>query len=247
MTLPTSDYYQQVKGLEGKSEAERRRLVYKALVQRGDAAWILPLLVAIVATGVWVLVGMEIARLATIASRGGATAPAAVVTTTAPGAAATSTTTGTTASTSGGNSTAAPAGVIVVTAAPAAPPTVLRPLRTVVWGLGVIVFLGAFVTTRRVLVVRTIKRLLNRTGCPFCEFNLIGLQPLGTYITCPECGERFDLLQHGMKPDDLISAGQGRKFEGAGRFGAYKTPPGAAKPEPRGTRRASGAKRTGGR
>lgn len=244
MALPTSDYYQQIKDLEGKSEVERRQLVYKALVKRGDAAWIVPLLAAVAATALWVFVGMAVARVATIASRGGRGRSGGGRRRRGRAAAATNPA-NPTAST-GGNS--APAGVIVVTTPPAAPPpTILRPLRTLVWGLGLIVFLAAFVTTRRVLVVRTIKRLLNRTGCPFCEFNLIGLRPQGTYITCPECGERFDLLQHGMKPDDLIAPGQGRKFEGAGRFGAYQTPPGAAKAEARGTRRAGGAKRMGGR
>lgn len=233
MALPTSDYYQQIKELEGKSEVERRQLVYKALVKRGDAAWIVPLLAAVSAAALWVFIGMAVARVATIASVGGPAAPAA-------------TNPSNPTAIAGGSS--APPGVIVVTTPPAAPPlAILRPLKTLVWGLGLIVFLAAFVTTRRVLVVRTIKRLLNRTGCPFCEFNLIGLRPQGTYITCPECGERFDLLQHGMKPDDLVMAGQGRKFEGAGRFGAYKVPPGAAKAETRGTRRAGGAKRTGGR
>jgi hypothetical protein len=233
MALPTSDYYQQIKDLEGKSEVERRQLVYKALVKRGDAAWIVPLLAAVAVTALWVVIGMAVARVATIASRGGPAAPAA-------------TNPANPTASAGGNS--APAGVIVVTTPPAAPPpAILRPLRTLVWGLGLIVFLAAFVTTRRMLVVRTIRRLLNRTGCPFCEFNLIGLRPQGTYITCPECGERFDLLQHGMKPDDLIAPGQGRKFEGAGRFGAYQTPPGAAKAEARGTRRAGGVKRMGGR
>lgn len=242
MTLPASDYYQQVKGLEGKSEAERRRLVYKALTKRGDAAWILPLLAAVTATAIWVFAGMGLARIVTIAAGPAAAAPAPAAPPPAVGAASTN------PATSAANTPAATSGVIVVTTPPAAPPpVVLRPLRTLVWGLGLIVFLATFVTTRRVLVVRTIKRLLNRTGCPFCEFNLIGLRPLGTYITCPECGERFDLLQHGMKPDDLIVAGRGREFEGAGRFGAYKTPPGTAKAEARGTRRTGGAKGTGGR
>lgn len=188
MALSGLDFYSRVKGLEGKSEAERRRLVYKAIVRRGDAAWILPLISAILAATIWVGAGRQLLVLALVASNGSAAAAVA------PGA--------------GTGATSLP-----------------RPMWTLLVGLSTIVALFAFTTTRRILVVRTLKKLINRASCPFCEFCLMGLPVRGAVVRCPECGEAIDLYAHGLKPDDLTAPESKRRpFAGAGRFGAYRTP-----------------------
>lgn len=97
--------------------------------------------------------------------------------------------------------------------------------KTLLVGLSILVFTGAWVIARRVLVVRSLRRLLNRAACPFCEFSLVGLKPRGAIVLCPECGQRFSLYEHGLKPDDLLTEHERRRpFKGAGRYGAYKVP-----------------------
>ena len=64
-------------------------------------------------------------------------------------------------------------------------------------------FIVAYVWVRRVMLVRSIRRIVNRAVCPFCEFSLVGLPVKVSAVVCPECGERIKLYTHGIRPEDL--------------------------------------------
>lgn len=200
MGIPTSDFYSQVPSLEKLSDAERRRLVWQAVIKRGDAIWVVPLGVAVAATGVWLLAGWRLMLIVSTAI-GEAPAPAPVSPTAAAAAAF-------------GGPPVAPAG-----------PTLSPALRTILLGLGLIVFIFAWLIARRIMILRTVRRLMNRVSCPACEFCLVGLKSTGAYVTCPECGERINLYEHGLTPDDLLTESDRKKpLPGAGPYGAYKVP-----------------------
>lgn len=200
MAIPRSDFYSQVSSLSHLSDKERRRLVYQAAIKRGDAIWVVPGAVAIAVTGLWLVVGWKL--MALVAAAMGPPPPAPSATAVA---------------------AAAFGGPAPVVAGPTVPPA----LRTTLWGLALIVFIFAWLLTRRALVLRTVRRLINRVACPSCEFSLLGLKPQGAYVTCPECGGRVNLYEHGLKPEDLTLEHEKRRaFEGAGPYGAYKVPAG---------------------
>lgn len=91
------------------------------------------------------------------------------------------------------------------------------------------IFLAAYFGVRWIMIVRSIRNILNRAGCPFCEFSLVGLRIQFGKVTCPECGSAVFLHEHRLNPDDLIPETQRRTpFEGAGPSGAY-SPQSAAK------------------
>jgi hypothetical protein len=198
MAVPTSDFYSQVPSLEHLSEKQRRRLVWQAATKRGDAIWVIPMSLAVAVTGLWLAVGWKLMTIVAAAMGPPPAQPSATAV-----------------------AAAAFGGPTPVAATPAVPPA----LKTILFGLAVLVFIFAWLITRRVLVIRTVKRLINRVACPTCEFSLRGLKPQGAYVTCPECGERVNLYEHGLSPDDLVLERDKHKpFEGAGRFGAYKVP-----------------------
>ncbi len=60
-----------------------------------------------------------------------------------------------------------------------------------------------YVWVRRQMLVRSIRRMINRAVCPFCEFSLVGLPVKLSAVVCPECGERIRLYTHGIRPEDL--------------------------------------------
>lgn len=64
-------------------------------------------------------------------------------------------------------------------------------------------FIVAYVWVRRLLLVRSIRRIVNRAVCPFCEFSLVGLPVKLAAVTCPECGQKVRLYTHGIRPEDL--------------------------------------------
>jgi hypothetical protein len=204
MPIPTTDFYSQVPSLEKLSDKERRRLIWQATAKRGDAIWVVPLMVAVLATAAWLVVGWRFMIIVNKAIGGPAAAPSP----TAVAAAA-----------FGGP---APAGTTL-------PPA----LRSILLGLGLIVFIFAWLISRRVMVLRTVRRLMNRVSCPACEFCLLGLKPAGAYVTCPECGERINLYENNLTPEDLLLESDRKKpLPGAGPYGAYKVPakPKSAKP-----------------
>ena len=71
----------------------------------------------------------------------------------------------------------------------------------------VAILLGTAVAmlVRWVLLVRSIRRIVNRAGCPFCEFSLVGLRVNHGWVQCPECGQRVYLFEHRMTPEDLYT------------------------------------------
>lgn len=177
--------------LAGKSDAEIRRLLWRAAARRGDALWVVPLGLALGAAAAAALIGWQIARITAAALGVSATAP-----------------------------TAPPVGAGAA-ATPGLPPSLRAALVVVTLG----VFGLTWVVVRRFMVLRTVRRMLNRVACPFCGFSLVGLRPSGAYVTCPECGERFDLYAHGLSREDLLTEAEKRRpFAGAGRFGAYRAP-----------------------
>lgn len=89
---------------------------------------------------------------------------------------------------------------------------------TIVVGIGV--FCAVFFSVRYLLVIRSIRHIVNKTGCPYCEFSLVGLTVEHGAVKCPECGSRVVLADHRINPDDLWV--RAAKFAGAGKRGAYK-------------------------
>ena len=161
------------------SEEEYERLVWQAKLRRGDAIWVIPAFVGVLAAAVWIGIGVAFA----LGMKASGSAPS--------GAA-------------------------------------LR-----VWGLAnifVAILIGVAIGTavRWMLLVRSIRRLINKAGCPFCEFSLVGLRIEHGWVRCPECGQRVYLHEHRLSPDDLVPEHERNKplpALGAGEMGAYRPPP----------------------
>lgn len=87
-------------------------------------------------------------------------------------------------------------------------------------------FLAAAVGLRWLMIVRSIRNILNRAGCPFCDFSLVGLKVEHGRVKCPECGSDVFLHEHRLNADDLIPESQRHApLPGAGPLGAYQVPP----------------------
>jgi hypothetical protein len=97
--------------------------------------------------------------------------------------------------------------------------------------LGIMLTLIVGSVIRYRLTLKTVRQLLNKAACPFCEFSLFGLRcessrELGIagsdHVTCPECGERFSLSDHGLSATDLINPfAPPPPVASAGPLGAY--------------------------
>lgn len=94
---------------------------------------------------------------------------------------------------------------------------------------GLLLFVATCIVARRSMVIRSLRFLINKAGCPYCQFSLVGLTPekLGgtgskPVVRCPECGELVSIFDHGIMPDDLLTDHDRRRpFPGAGPAGAY--------------------------
>jgi hypothetical protein len=155
--------------LEHIPERRYRQLIDRALLKRGDAAWLIPLVVGALASAVWLAVGYGFA----VAMSG----------------------------------TAAPnwarIGFVNVTIA----------------GMVTLV-VGSIVRWK--MVTSSIRRLMNRAACPYCEFSLVGLQVENGGVVCPECGERLLLHELGLSKDDLLPDTISMlPFDGAGKLGSF--------------------------
>ncbi|MBX3404802.1 MAG: hypothetical protein KF699_15440 [Phycisphaeraceae bacterium] len=64
-------------------------------------------------------------------------------------------------------------------------------------------FIVVYSWVRRSMLVRSVRRLVNRAACPFCEFSLVGLPVKINTVRCPECGEKVRLSEHGIRHEDL--------------------------------------------
>jgi len=61
-----------------------------------------------------------------------------------------------------------------------------------------------WVWIRRALIMRSIRLLLSKSACPYCDFDLRGLRVAdNAVVRCPECGEVILLKEHGMTRRDL--------------------------------------------
>ena len=98
-----------------------------------------------------------------------------------------------------------------------------------VWGLANI-FVAALIAgavgtaVRWMLLVRSIRRIINKAACPFCEFSLVGLRVEHGWVRCPECGQRVYLHEHRLTPDDLVPEHERNRplpGIGAGDMGGY--------------------------
>ncbi len=76
-------------------------------------------------------------------------------------------------------------------------------------GFGALIVWMAWVGTARLLILRSIRAMLNRAGCPYCDFSLIGLKVKAGYVTCPECGSRVGLHEINLTAEDLAVKGRG--------------------------------------
>lgn len=89
--------------------------------------------------------------------------------------------------------------------------------------VGVLISVAVAVAVRWYLLVRSIKRLINRAGCPFCEFSLVGLRIEHGWVRCPECGQRVYLHEHRLSEEDILTDEERRKpikgLEARGRWG----------------------------
>lgn len=88
--------------------------------------------------------------------------------------------------------------------------------------VAVTLFLGAFLALRRVLIARSLKNMLNKAACPYCDFSLVGLTITHETVQCPECGSRVVLHEHRLHREDIEIAPP--PFAGAGPMGAYQEP-----------------------
>lgn len=160
--------------LEHIPEREYARLIERATVRRGDAAWVLPLIAGLVCAAAWLAIGYSAAAF--LSGRGGGRGGAIGV-------------------------NWARIGVVNVLIA-----------------LVVVTTVGAMVRWR--LVTNSIKRLVNKAACPYCEFSLMGLEVEMGGVVCPECGERTVLSEIGLTKEDLVVLAT-QPFDGAGKLGSY--------------------------
>ncbi|HMN41316.1 MAG TPA: hypothetical protein PKE29_10755 [Phycisphaerales bacterium] len=92
-------------------------------------------------------------------------------------------------------------------------------------GLLVAVAVGAAV--RWWMLVRSIRRLVNKAGCPYCEFSMVGLRVSAGWVRCPECGERVYIFDENLTEEDLMTDAERYTPPpgiGAGEMGAYIKP-----------------------
>jgi DNA-directed RNA polymerase subunit RPC12/RpoP len=69
-------------------------------------------------------------------------------------------------------------------------------------------FVTVFALVRRVMIIRSLRLMLNRTACPYCEFELRGLPLDGETVRCPECGERSTLHELRVSRTEMLTEHQ---------------------------------------
>lgn len=95
----------------------------------------------------------------------------------------------------------------------------------------VTLFLAASIGVRWMMIVRSIRNIVNKAGCPFCEFSLVGLSVTMGKVKCPECGSDVFLHEHRLTVDDLIPESQkNAPLAGPGPMGAYQQPQPSKRP-----------------
>lgn len=90
--------------------------------------------------------------------------------------------------------------------------------------VGVVLFFAAAAAVRWAMIVRSIRNIVNKAGCPFCDFSLVGLKVEYGKVKCPECGQDVFLHEERLTADDLMTDAQRYgPLPGAGETGAYLT------------------------
>lgn len=166
--------------LEHISDREYARLIERATVRRGDAAWVLPLIAGLVCAAVWLAIGYSAAAF--LSGRGG-----------------------------GGRGGGGMGGGVGVNWARIGVVNLLI-------ALVVVTTVGSVVRWK--LITNSIKRLVNKAACPYCDFSLMGLEVEMGGVVCPECGERTVLSEIGLTKEDLMVLAT-QPFDGAGKLGSY--------------------------
>jgi hypothetical protein len=93
--------------------------------------------------------------------------------------------------------------------------------------VGLLVAFAIGAATHWWLLVRSIRRLINKAGCPYCEFSMVGLRVQKGWVQCPECGQRVYIFDMNLREEDLMTDAE--RFApppevGAGEMGAYVKP-----------------------
>lgn len=191
MPLPrVTRFYRAYSEFDKYSDVECLGLVVQARVRRGDAAWVVPLGLAL---SIGLVVGAfgYMASLVVLTAAGGGKAPVA-------GASAT-----TSPVMTGGMGVPAGTGTLAA-GAPANIDALTKVLMTGVFAVVIATVIVAFILIQREMLVRTMRKIIARALCPFCEFSLVGLIARSGRVCCPECGEEVVLSEHRISEDDLI-------------------------------------------
>jgi hypothetical protein len=176
----------------------------QARARRGDAIWVVPLALGVLAAGAWLLLAGVLIEFVQSAGTLPAPAPQLQVVPGTPG----------------------PAQLF---GGPATQVALVTPVSGAVrawWGTNVVVALliaaAVVALAYYALLLASIRALANRGGCPYCEFSLAGLA-IGpdNAVTCPECGQRVYLHEHRIKRED-IETGALAPLPGPGPRGAYR-------------------------
>lgn len=101
-------------------------------------------------------------------------------------------------------------------------------------------FIAGVMLTRWTMIVRSIRIMLNRAACPFCDFSLVGLTISDGAVKCPECGQRVVLHEHRIHEADITIP---RPFDAAGERGAYRAAEKREKRNAKGQKSAAGTLR----
>lgn len=167
-------YYQNQPGLTSLSEIEVEHLVELAKGRREDALWILPLGWNVL---LWIAVMGPLIWLTLILQGAGGT---------------------------GGGSAAGGSASLTGSAAWTVSPLVAKIMISLATCAMVVVSAVVWIWIRRRLIIRSIRFLLNKSACPYCDFDLRGLRVAdNAVVVCPECGEIVLLKEHGMTRRDL--------------------------------------------
>lgn len=193
MPLPrVTRFYRAYTEFDKYSDIECQGLVVQAQGRRGDAAWVVPLGLAL---SIGLVVGAfgYMASLVALTAAGGGRAPVA-------GATA-----GASASQAVSGGVGVPASTATVTSgAPVNVDALTKVLMTGVFAAVIATVIVAFILIQREMLVRTMRKIIARALCPFCEFSLVGLIARSGRVCCPECGEEVVLSEHRISEDDLI-------------------------------------------
>lgn len=201
--LRVTRFYRGDPSFDRVSDERCETLVVQARVQRGDAAWIVPGALAILIGAVVAGFGFLVTNLIMQVAGGGGGGGSATVSAVAGGGVPAA------SGTAPGNALA----------------TVLQLMNLTVASAVMVV---VFVAVQRTMLLRSMRRILNKAVCPYCDFSLTGLIAEYGKVRCPECGQSIVLAEHRLTEEDLIpetpeglrAMREHWRKQGADKFGA---------------------------